>query len=664
MNLYREMPVWKKDLVRSIAFTSNLMPTSPSEVKISQKSTSTPPPPQPSIIQINNNFPNSGLSTKNSSVNGGSHSPSNNSHITSNSSDSPSPPSATNMTSRSHLNQSDSNVRQITKLKRFLTTLYQFANEISHEVGDRVKQLIFALINGTISTEEFHQKIQEITNYPLRPYVIPFLKLHLPILQTEIVHFARVAKTNPSQYLREHESLILDSSAQLTALSAGEPFEIFQRNDTQKDNQTNKRRQSPDILIKENGFNESAADRESGPPPPKRHQSIISPTIGTRLSPAGLAPLLLHTSGHHHSHHITNPSILHSHLSTSSRSIYDETTSSSAPALYHNNNNNRENAINGRNHSLHVSGDHSNDRFSYERDYRPVAGMYSQMHREYSEDRDMEEEWKNINTMLNCILGMVEKTKRALSILQHRSDSRNTDYNHWSVPALRGRHYNTLDVSNHSSHSHDFHDIKKQRIDGIVSNHFPKTAISEMDRIADIRRVPNSHKQLEEAVNEVKRQAVVELQKAVSAAETKASELVATERIKMEKLVSDARRQAADEALSAITRQDDSTENCWNCGRKASETCSGCNSARYCGSFCQHKDWENHHRVCQQNTTTNGLNGSQTLSSTSDNKMSKSPTPASNASNSSANIVVKSSASALTVGAGDVRDNNKIIKNE
>ncbi|ODN00358.1 Protein CBFA2T2 [Orchesella cincta] len=37
---------------------------------------------------------------------------------------------------------------------------------------------------------------------------------------------------------------------------------------------------------------------------------------------------------------------------------------------------------------------------------------------------------------------------------------------------------------------------------------------------------------------------------------------------------------------------------CWNCGRKAHETCSGCNMARYCSSFCQHKDWENHHTVC------------------------------------------------------------------
>lgn len=31
-----------------------------------------------------------------------------------------------------------------------------------------------------------------------------------------------------------------------------------------------------------------------------------------------------------------------------------------------------------------------------------------------------DEEWRNIHTMLSCISGMVDKTKRAISILQHR----------------------------------------------------------------------------------------------------------------------------------------------------------------------------------------------------------------------------------------------------
>uniref|UniRef100_S4RZ09 MYND-type domain-containing protein n=1 Tax=Petromyzon marinus TaxID=7757 RepID=S4RZ09_PETMA len=102
----------------------------------------------------------------------------------------------------------------------------------------------------------------------------------------------------------------------------------------------------------------------------------------------------------------------------------------------------------------------------------------------------------------------------------------------------------------------------------------------------------------EDAVNEVKRQAVAELQKAVAEAERKAHELIASERGKMERALLDAKRQAAEDAATLI--KEDSSESCWNCGRKASETCSGCNTARYCGSFCQHKDWERHHHVCGQ----------------------------------------------------------------
>ncbi|KAF3427491.1 hypothetical protein E2986_12907 [Frieseomelitta varia] len=41
-------------------------------------------------------------------------------------------------------------------------------------------------------------------------------------------------------------------------------------------------------------------------------------------------------------------------------------------------------------------------------------------------------------------------------------------------------------------------------------------------------------------------------------------------------------------------------QSCWNCGRPALETCGGCGIARYCGSFCQHRDWETggHHATC------------------------------------------------------------------
>ncbi len=101
----------------------------------------------------------------------------------------------------------------------------------------------------------------------------------------------------------------------------------------------------------------------------------------------------------------------------------------------------------------------------------------------------------------------------------------------------------------------------------------------------------------EEAVHDVRRAAMVELQRALSA-----------ERVRAERLAAEARRQGAEEALSALgqhaiggANQPISTTNkevCWNCGRRANETCSGCNVARYCSTFCQHKHWEVHHKIC------------------------------------------------------------------
>lgn len=37
--------------------------------------------------------------------------------------------------------------------------------------------LSVSLQNSTLTIEEFHAKLQEATNFPLRPFVIPFLKV-------------------------------------------------------------------------------------------------------------------------------------------------------------------------------------------------------------------------------------------------------------------------------------------------------------------------------------------------------------------------------------------------------------------------------------------------------------------------------------------------------
>ncbi|XP_076325565.1 protein CBFA2T1-like isoform X2 [Tachypleus tridentatus] len=407
-----------------------------------------------------------------------------------------------------------SGIRQLSKLKRFLTTLQQFGSDISPDVGERVHSLILGLVNSSITIDEFHRKIQDVTNYPLRSFVIPFLKFHLPLLQTELAQFARHAQQSPQQYLRQHEKSLLESSVS----SNGEHLEIFQT----ETKEMGKRRSPSDVRSGENGYSDSTSE---SPPPAKRHQPSPSPTMGSRVSPG-----------------VTKNNI---HPNMNFR--FDEPGN--------------------------VYRTRERDRYErYEREFhRPYNGT---LPRDFTEDREMDEEWKNIHTMLNCIMGMVEKTKSALAILHQRSQTDRSDYSLW------GRRH--LDSS-------DF-ELKKQTSDIMV--HYK----SAEERVSEVRRRA-------EAVNEVKRQAVAELQKAVSAAETKASELVATERAKMEKLIEEAKRQAREEALSKVNKQEDCTENCWNCGRKANETCSGCNVARYCGSFCQHKDWENHHRMCGQGSS-------------------------------------------------------------
>uniref|UniRef100_A0A8C2DQG9 CBFA2/RUNX1 partner transcriptional co-repressor 3 n=1 Tax=Cyprinus carpio TaxID=7962 RepID=A0A8C2DQG9_CYPCA len=244
-------------------------------------------------------------------------------------------------------------------------------------------------------------------------------------------------------------------------------------------------------------------------------------------------------------------------------------------------------------------------------------------------DREWAEEWKHLDNLLNCIMDMVEKTRRSLTVLRRCQEADREEMNHWI------RRYS------------DVEDMKKggsstQRPPPLPPHH--NSSSSNTPNSSDtqpleihrdfLHRPPSGYLpeeiwwKAEEAVNEVKRQAMSELQKAVSDAERKAHEMISAERSKMERALAEAKRQASEDALTVINQQEDSSESCWNCGRKASETCSGCNTARYCGSFCQHKDWEKHHHVCGQ-----GLPGSSSISSgspkeASSSSVSRSTTPA------------------------------------
>ncbi|KAJ8673352.1 hypothetical protein QAD02_004614 [Eretmocerus hayati] len=76
-------------------------------------------------------------------------------------------------------------------LKRLLGTTLQFAMKLSPDTGDTVKSLVIGLLSGSVSTEEFHTAVQEVTNYPLREHVLPCLKQTLPSLQRDLNAAAR-----------------------------------------------------------------------------------------------------------------------------------------------------------------------------------------------------------------------------------------------------------------------------------------------------------------------------------------------------------------------------------------------------------------------------------------------------------------------------------------
>ncbi|KAM8786588.1 protein CBFA2T1 isoform 1-T2 [Rhynchonycteris naso] len=516
------------------------MPDSPVDVKTPSRLTPPTMPPPPTT----QGAPRTSSFTPTTLTNGTSHSPTALNGA-------PSPPNGFSNGPSSSSSSSLANqqlppacgARQLSKLKRFLTTLQQFGNDISPEIGERVRTLVLGLVNSTLTIEEFHSKLQEATNFPLRPFVIPFLKANLPLLQRELLHCARLAKQNPAQYLAQHEQLLLDASTTSPVDSSELLLDV---------NENGKRR-TPD-RTKENGFDREPLHSEH----PSKRPCTISP--GQRYSPNnGLS------YQHNGLPHPTPPPPQHYRLDDMAIA-----------------------------HHYRDSYRHPSHRDLRDRN-RPM-GLHGTRQEEMIDhrltDREWAEEWKHLDHLLNCIMDMVEKTRRSLTVLRRCQEADREELNYW----IR-RYSDAEDLkkggSSSSSHSRQQSPVNPDPVALDAHREF-------LHRPASGYVPEEIWKKAEEAVNEVKRQAMTELQKAVSEAERKAHDMITTERAKMERTVAEAKRQAAEDALAVINQQEDSSESCWNCGRKASETCSGCNTARYCGSFCQHKDWEKHHHICGQ----------------------------------------------------------------
>ncbi|XP_030232709.1 protein CBFA2T3 isoform X2 [Gadus morhua] len=577
------------------------MPDSPADVKSQTRSSPpTMPPPPPAVNQAANRNISFTPTTSKSILNGSSHSPTslNGGPSTPNGFSNGPAMSSTASLSNQQLPPA-CGARQLCKLKRFLTTLQQFGNDISPEIGERVRSLVLGLVNSTLTIEEFHSKLQEATNFPLRPFVIPFLKANLPLLQRELLHCARLAKQTPAQYLAQHEQLLLDANASSPLDSSEILLEL---------NEHGKRR-TPDRT-------KEGSDRELHHHTEHLAKRPCTTSPNQRFSPGtGLPP---HPP----------PNGLPTHPPPNGLPGQPPPNPPAGPQHYR-----LEDMALA--HHYRDAYRHNEHRDARER-HRQTA-VHGARQEEVIDhrltDREWAEEWKHLDNLLNCIMDMVEKTRRSLTVLRRCQEADREEMNHWirrysDVEEMKkggsnGQHrpptlphpplpHPNLNTAN-SGDAQTAIEIHRDFLHRPVSGYLPE----EIWRKSGTTSIPLSpalkhlqHKQ-EEAVNEVKRQAVSELQKAVSDAERKAHDMITAERSKMERALAEAKRQASEDALTVINQQEDSSESCWNCGRKASETCSGCNTARYCGSFCQHKDWEKHHHVCGKGLQ--GLPGSSAV---------------------------------------------------
>ncbi|KAM9825872.1 protein CBFA2T3 isoform 5-T5 [Syngnathus typhle] len=528
------------------------MPDSPADVKSQPRSTPpTMPPPPPAVNQASSRNASFTPTTSKSMLNGSSHSPTslNGAPSTPNGFSNGPAMSSTSSLSNQQLPPA-CGARQLCKLKRFLTTLQQFGNDISPEIGERVRSLVLGLVNSTLTIEEFHSKLHEATNFPLRPFVIPFLKANLPLLQRELLHCARLAKQTPAQYLAQHEQLLLDANASSPLDSSEIMLEM---------NEHGKRRtpdRTKDSSERDGLHPEHLAKRPCTISPSQR----FSPSTGL---PAHPPPNGLPTHPPNGLPHPQNPQMGPQHYRLEDMALA---------------------------HQYRDAYRHNEHRDGRER-HRQTA-MHGARQEEVIDhrltDREWAEEWKHLDNLLNCIMDMVEKTRRSLTVLRRCQEADREEMNHWI------RRYSDVEEMKKEIHR-DF--LHRPPSGYLPEEIWRKAGTTSIPLSPALKHLQNKQ---EEAVNEVKRQAMSELQKAVSDAERKAHEMISAERSKMERALAEAKRQASEDALTVINQQEDSSESCWNCGRKASETCSGCNTARYCGSFCQHKDWERHHHVCGQ----------------------------------------------------------------
>ncbi|XP_072278741.1 protein CBFA2T3 isoform X2 [Pyxicephalus adspersus] len=401
------------------------MPDSPADVKTQTRTTPpTMPPPSPALSQGTNR---TSSYTPSTIMNGSSHSPTaiNGAPSTPNGfSNGPSASSSAALTNQQL--PPACGARQLSKLKRFLTTLQQFGSDISPEIGERVRALVLGLVNSTLTIEEFHSKLQEATNFPLRPFVIPFLKANLPLLQRELLHCARLAKQSPAQYLAQHEQLLLDTSVSSSPSDSSDQL-LLEVNE-------NGKRRTPD-RTKENAQEGLHPDHLAKRPCTTSPAQRYSPSNGLLHPPTNGLPH--HTPPPTQHYRLEDMVLAHHYRHTDPRELRDRHRQAELIS---------DVGVRERNHS--TFGDAGNPTLQKMQTRRTTGGC-SPGTRERKEtqtagelavhevidhrltEREWAEEWKHLNNLLNCILDMVEKTRRSLTVLRRCQEADREELNHW-----------------------------------------------------------------------------------------------------------------------------------------------------------------------------------------------------------------------------------------
>ncbi|XP_014298403.1 uncharacterized protein LOC103579322 isoform X3 [Microplitis demolitor] len=507
-----------------------------------------------------------------------------------------------------------------TKFRRLLGTLVQFANNISNDTGDTVRTLIFGLLSGGLAVEEFHTSLQEVTNFPLRDFVLPYLKHTLPLLRRNITAAARFNNQTCAQYLRCNESAILETIS--LTVPSGEIVQLFGDYNNSSSSSSSSNNSSGSLSL--HHYNTGRAVKRRASDTLYYENGVEDPVI------YGKRPV----NSWNHSQH---------------QQQQQQQQLPDSYCLYHSSSGNTVQ------NNLQTSGygnnllppnliqiNQSPSFSSYHRSQQQQQQQLNYMTASAQNISSLDDEWKNIHVMLNCILGMVDKTKRALVILQKRGSSSpcggssSSSSSSTTTPTVTNVSQLISSTQNLSSNNSNHNCLNGSQVEtsGDRDGNLKRLSgeiIAQTIRATQDRVTAEVKRHAEEAVQEVKRVAMAEVQRAVAAAvtESQVNERLGTNQQHFDSSVLPLKnygniRQGSFFRLNShlinqnigttvnsnLSRENDkeaiyhlsnSTSSCWNCGRSAMETCGGCGIARYCSSFCQHRDWEigGHHVTCR-----------------------------------------------------------------